>query len=341
MDVAAFVQWREGYEAHDWRTTMPRSLLGLHHVTAICSDPQRNVDFYTRVLGLRLVKQTVNYDDPTTWHLYYGDTLGHPGTVLTFFAWPDAPGGQVGLGQFAAVALAIPAGAFGYWIERLIGQGIAYQQPVRRFGERVVAFRDPDGLNLELVALADPPPSTPWPDSPVPEDKAIRGLHGVSLWQGHSATADFFTGHLAFRAASGEATTERLVSGTGAERAVLDLVGATGMWDGTVAVGTIHHVAWAVADEAALVAWQTHLRSAGLDVTDVRDRTYFKSIYTEAPGGATVELATMDPGFTQDEPAEALGTSLRLPPHLERQRLGLEGMLPALTVAAGHLFRGQ
>ncbi|HYJ12220.1 MAG TPA: VOC family protein, partial [Thermomicrobiales bacterium] len=256
---------------------MPRPLLGLHHVTAICSDPQRNVDFYTRVLGLRLVKQTVDYDDPTTWHLYYGDTLGQPGTVLTFFAWPDAPGGQVGLGQFASVTLAIPAGALGYWIERLIGLGIAYQQPVRRFGERVLAFRDPDGLHLELVAVADPPPSTPWSDSTVPVDQAIRGLHGVSLWRGSSATTDFFTDQLAFRPLGGEGSIERLVGGTGAQRARLDLIGATGLWDGTVAVGTIHHVALAVPDADELLAWQSHLRGAGLDVTEVRDRTYFQS----------------------------------------------------------------
>ena len=311
---------------------MPGPLLGLHHVTAICSDPQRNVDFYTRVLGLRLVKQTVNYDDPTAWHLYYGDTLGQPGTVLTFFAWPDAPGGQVGLGQFGSVALAIPAAAFGFWIERLIGLGIAYQQPRRRFGERVLAFRDPDGLNLELVTVPDPPATTPWPESPVPAQMAIRGLHGVSLWQGNPATADFFTSQLGFQRLSGEGSTERLVSGEGPQRSMLDLVGATGMWEGTVAVGTIHHVAWALPGIDELVDWQAHLRQAGLDVTDVRDRTYFQSIYTEAPGGAMVELATMTPGFTVDEPAATLGADLQLPSHLERRRLGIEGTLPPLII---------
>lgn len=319
---------------------MPRPPLGLHHVTAICSDPQRNIDFYTQVLGLRLVKQTVNYDDPTTWHLYYGDTLGNPGTVLTFFAQPDAPGGNVGLGLFGSVGFAIPVGAFGYWVERLIGLGIAYQQPTRRFGERVLAFRDPDGLNIELIAVTNPSTTTPWSESPVPVDKAIHGIHGVSLWQGTSGTTEFFTGHLGFQTLSGEGTTERLVIGDGIQRTTLDLTGATGMWEGSVAVGTIHHVAWAVQDIDDLGAWQTQLREAGLDVTEVRDRTYFQSIYTEAPGGATVELATVGPGFTQDELPDELGSSLQLPAHLERQRLGLEGMLPPLTTAPQRPFSG-
>lgn len=309
---------------------MPAPLPGLHHVTAICGDPQRNHDFYTRVLGLRLVKQTVNYDDPGTWHLYYGDATGQPGTLLTFFAWPDGAGGQVGLGQFGSVLLAIPARSLGFWIERLIGHGIPYQQPGRRFGERSVAFRDPDGLNLELVATSDTPPFTPWAESPVPAGHAIRGIHGVSLWQSGDETAGFFADRLGFHSAGRESTTHRLIIGDGNRQATLDLLGATGLWPGTVAVGTIHHVAWAVSGEEELAAWQTDLQNHDVAVTAIRDRTYFQSIYMEAPGGATVELATNGPGFTVDESDAGLGARLQLPAHLERQRLALEAMLPPL-----------
>ncbi len=317
---------------------MPAPLIGLHHVTAICSDPQRNLDFYTRVLGLRLVKQSVNDDDPTSWHLFHGDTTGQPGTLLTFFARPEEAGGQVGIGQFGSVLLAIPARSLGFWIERLISHGIPYQQPARRFGERGIAFRDPDGLNLELVALTETPEAVPWASSPLPVEHAIRGIHGVSLWQGDTATGAFFTAHLGFRQGGHESTTERLLAGKGPRPGVLDLIGATGLWNGTVAVGTIDHVAWAVADDEALAAWQAHLRDNDVVVSDIRDRTYFRSIVMEAPGGATVELATLGPGFTVDEDEAALGTTLQLPAHLERQRLGLEGMLPPLVTDPGQSF---
>ncbi len=309
---------------------MPAPLIGLHHVTAICGDAQRNHDFYTGVLGLRLVKQTVNFDDPNSWHLYYGDTTGQPGTLMTFFAWPDGEGGQVGLDQFGSVLLGIPAKSLGFWIERLLGLGIAYQQPGRRFGERSIAFRDPDGLNLELVTLPDPPPCDPWEDSPVPVEHAIRGIHGVSLWANGDAAATFFSERLGFRDGGRESTTHRLLVGQGERTGVLDLVGATGLWPGSVAVGTIHHVAWAVADDEELTAWQAELGAHDIDVTPIRDRTYFHSIYMETPGGAMVEMATSGPGFTVDEDAASLGQRLQLPPQLERQRLGLEGSLPPL-----------
>jgi glyoxalase family protein len=310
---------------------MPIPLAGLHHVTAVCSDPQQNFDFYTQILGLRLLKQTVNFDDPSSWHLYYGDTTGRPGTVMTFFAWPDGDAGQVGIGQFGTVMFAIPTGSLGFWIERLIRFGIPYQPPVRRFGERVLAFRDPDGLNLELVTAADRRPVEPWSESPVPAAHQIAGIHGVSLWQGSPDTANFFQERLGLATTEYASNTRRLAAGGGPERGMLDLISATGLWQGTVAVGTIHHVAWAVPSMDDLVAWQFSLRSQDVDVTDVRDRTYFQSIYLDAPGGAMVELATANPGFTVDEEKASLGMKLQLPQHLERQRLGLERMLPPLN----------
>lgn len=311
---------------------MPLPLLGLHHVTAICSDPQRNVDFYAGALGLRLVKQTVNYDDPTTWHLYYGDAAGTPGTIITFFAWPDADGGQIGIGQFGTVSFAIPTSAFGYWVERLISLGISYQHPARRFGERYLAFRDPDGLNLELVAVADPPASEPWEQGSVPPQHAIRGIHGVTLWTGSGDTADFFTELLGFTSLGGESTTQRLAVGRGPASATLDLVGATGLWNGSVSVGTIHHVAWQVATGEDERDWQAHLRAQDIAASEVRDRSYFHSIYFDAPGGALQEIATNGPGFAIDEAPATLGTTLQLPEGLEPMRLGLEGSLTPLRI---------
>ena len=318
---------------------MPAPLLGLHHVTAICGDPQRNHEFYTRILGLRLVKQTVDDDDPTSWHLFYGNATGQPGTLLTFVARPDDAGGQVGVDQFGTVLLGIPTRSLGFWIERLIGHGIPYQQPARRFGERGIAFRDPDGLNLELVALGESPDATPWAGSSVPAEHAIKGIHGVTLWQGRTTTGEFFVNQLGFRRGGHESTTERLLLGQGKHQGVLDVVGATGLWNGSVGVGTIQQVAWSVANVDDLIAWLTDLRNRGIPASDVRDRTYYHAISLEAPGGAMVELATLGPGLTVDEDEANLGSTLQLPNRLERQRLGLEGMLPPLvTEPRSHPF---
>jgi catechol 2,3-dioxygenase-like lactoylglutathione lyase family enzyme len=309
-------------------------LLGLHHVTAIAGEPRRNAGFYAGLLGLRLVKQTVDFDDPATLHLYYGDATGRPGRLLTFFCWPGAARGRQGTGQATAVALAIPRASLGFWTERLIGHGVPFAGPDRRFGERLIAFRDPDGLALELVAV-DAPPGSGWAGGPVPAEHAVRGVHGVTLWQEDAArTEGFLTEEFGFRRHGTEGTRTRLaLAGGGA--GLVDVVGAAGFWTGEVAVGTFHHVAWGVADETGLAGWRERLVAAGLAVTPVRDRRYFRSIYLREPGGVLFEVATDGPGFAVDEPADDLGGRLSLPPWLEADRARIERALPPLAPRPG------
>jgi catechol 2,3-dioxygenase-like lactoylglutathione lyase family enzyme len=307
-----------------------RRLSGLHHVTAIAGDPQRNVDFYAGVLGLRLVKRTVNFDHPTTYHLYYGDRLGTPGTILTFFAWPDGNPGRLGPGQFGAIGLAIPPASIGYWIGRLVSKGVPHSRPECRFGESVIPLRDPDGLRLELVATAAARDQADLPVSDVEPEHAIRRVHSVSLWEHDDRSAAFLTDHLGFRAEEDEDGRRRLVSGEGETAAAIDLVRAAGFWEGAEGTGTIHHVAWRAGDDASQAAWRDELEQLESGVTPVRDRFYFRSIYFNEPGGALLELTTDEPGFTVDEPPGELGASLKLPPWYEEQREYLSRFLPPI-----------
>jgi predicted esterase/catechol 2,3-dioxygenase-like lactoylglutathione lyase family enzyme len=309
---------------------MTQQLGGLHHVSAIARDPRRNLDFYTGVLGLRLVKKTVNFDYPQGYHLYYGDAAGTPGTLLTFFPLPRAKDGRQGVGQTVAVGLAIPPASLGYWIERLLRHGVRYEGPTTRFTERVLAFRDPDGLALELVASAAAVAQLGAVEGPVPAEHAIRGLHSVTLWEEDAAaTAAFLTGTLGFQQVAEEGGLTRYAVG-GGPGALVDVRPARGFWPGVVAAGAVHHVAWRVSDAAALENWRERLVAAGHDATDVRDRLYFRSVYFHEPGGALFELATAGPGFAVDEPPARLGQTLRLPPWLEDRRAEIERALPPL-----------
>jgi len=309
---------------------------GLHHVTAIAGDPRGNLRFYREVLGLRLVKRTVNFDDPGTYHLYYGDALGRPGTLLTFFPWPGARPGQVGAGQVVAIAFTIPEAAIGYWQERLQAHGVAVERIAPRFEEEevVLGFRDPDGLALELVAHPRAEERSGWPDGPVPPDDAIRGLHAVALLEAVAEpTLRFLIEGMGFRVEREEGDRIRLQVGPGGPGAWMDLRMDPRASRGRGAVGTVHHVAWRVASEAEQGAWRTHLQAWGLYVTPVMDRKYFRSIYFREPGGVLFEIATDPPGFTVDEPPERLGTGLMLPDWLEPQRGEIERALPPLEVS--------
>lgn len=307
------------------------TLLGLHHLTAIVSDPRRNIDFYSGVLGLRLVKITVNFDDPGTYHLYYGDGLGRPGTILTFFPWLDARRGRQGTGQVGTIALAIPSAALAYWIGRLITHGVRYDGPTRRFDEQVLSFRDPDGLLLELVAHGGADDRPGWADGPVPAEHAIRGLHSAALWlDGYELTARLLTETLGFRLVREEENRFRYALGDGRAGALLDIRCIPGFWQGAVAVGTVHHIAWRAADDEQQRAWRERLAALDLNVTPILDRTYFRSIYFREPGDVLFEIATDPPGFTVDEPPEALGTALKLPAWLEPQRDTIIQQLPPL-----------
>jgi glyoxalase family protein len=314
---------------------------GLHHVTAIAGDPQRNVEFYLRVLGLRLVKRTVNFDAPDTYHLYYGDEVGTPGTILTFFPWAGAPRGRRGTGQATTVSFSIPEASLGYWRERVAGAGVQAQAS-SRLDEDVLVLSDPDGLQIELVARSDTDPRPPWARGPVPGEHAIRGLYAVTLTE-HRAdtTAGLLTDAMGFRLVDESGNRARFDTGDGGAGARVDVLDEPRGPHGHVAVGTVHHVAWRTPDDAVQLDWRSSLVSEGLNVTPVLDRRYFHSIYFREPGGVLFEIATDAPGFATDEPVETLGTRLQLPPWLESEREWIEQKLPPLTLPADVVPGGQ
>ena len=309
------------------------TVLGLHHVTAIASDPQRNLDFYAGVLGLRLVKRTVNFDDPGSYHFYFGDEAGTPGSILTFFPWPDAEKGRVGTGQVAITSFAIQRDATAFWIERLLRYSIAWQGPVRRMApggatEHVISFRDPDGLMLELVAGSAPDPRTGWQTADVPLERTIRGLHSVTLWveQG-DPTEQVLRDTLGFHLLGEDGSTRRYTIGDRGPGAIVDVRSVGGFVSGVGGVGTVHHVAWGTASDAEELALRERILRAGLEPTPVVDRTYFRSVYFREPGGVLFEIATVSPGFTLDEPLERLGEQLMLPAQFASGRAEIEGAL--------------
>ncbi len=296
---------------------------GLHHVTAIAGPPQRNVDFYVGLLGLRLVKKTVNFDDPGTYHLYYGDEAGRPGTILTFFPWAHAVPGKAGSGMTSETAFSIPADTLDAWKQRLAAAGHAFDAPTERFGERVLAFRDPDGLPLAFVAHLVAQGAV--------DGEAIRSFHSVTLRLAAPAqTARLLTDLFGYEAAGEEDGRLRFHAPGQAPGNIIDLVASEAR--GRPGAGTVHHIAFRAHDEAEQLAWREKVRSFGLFVTEVKDRNYFRSIYFREPGGVLFEIATDPPGFTADEPADALGTHLKLPPWLEPRRAQLEAQLPPLRI---------
>jgi glyoxalase family protein len=312
---------------------MDQPLLGLHHVTAIAGNPQGNVDFYTEVLGQRLVKLTVNFDNPGTYHLYYGDEAGHPGTILTFFPWPHLRKGGRGSGQPTSTAYSIPAGSAGYWIERLKQFGIPYDKPYERFNEEVLALYDPDGLQLELVANENASPDRAWRRGTVPPEHALRGFYSITLTEKNlDPTASILGDVMGFRCAGETNNRCRFEVGEGADKARIDLLFMPDAPTGFESVGTVHHIAYRTPDDAQQAAWQTHLLGHGLNVTRVMDRQYFRSIYFREPGGVLFEIATDPPGFTFDEKIEELGSALKLPPWLEPRRAQIQAELPTLQL---------
>jgi glyoxalase family protein len=306
-------------------------ILGLHHVTAIAGDPQKNIDFYAGVLGLRLVKLTVNYDDPTTYHLYYGDGQGHPGTIMTFFPWPGAVAGRIGTGQLTVTSFAVQERSLGYWKNRLTEHNTSVQEARSEFDEELLFFTDPDGLQLELVATPHANPNHLWSRGPVPADFAIRGFHHVTLSEsGYERTASLLTNTLGFKRLQEQGSHFRYSLSTGIPGTIVDLLCAPEGRPGRVSVGTVHHVAWRTPTDQQQVKWREAIRHLQYDVTPVIDRTYFHSIYFREPGGVLFEIATDPPGFAVDEPADQIGTSLVLPLWLEGERRELERILPAV-----------
>ena len=303
---------------------------GIHHITAIAGEPKRHVAFYARTLGLRFVKRTVNFDDPSTWHLYYGDETGSPGSALTFFVWQSLPAGRHGAGEAQEIAFAIPAGSLEYWMKRLAAKGIAPKTAPPRFGESVIAFEDPAGHKLELVASESAGKIPGW-NGEVPAEHAIRGFHGVTLELRDTArTADVLTEVFGFRPAGSEQNRQRYVAAEGPLGTVVDLRVTPGTPRASEGIGTVHHVAFRAAGDAEEMEMRMRALALGLRATEQVQRFYFRSVYFREPGGVLFEIATDDPGFAIDEPKERLGSRVMLPPWYERKRAAIEAALPPL-----------
>jgi glyoxalase family protein len=309
------------------------SLKGIHHVTAMAGDPQTNVDFYCGILGFRLVKLTVNFDDPNTYHLYYGDAVGSPGTILTFFPLAQNFRGTAGTGQIATVSFAVPMGSLPFWQEYLQKRSVEVSPPVHRWNFTRLEFNDRDGMKLEIVEDPTPRPFAFWKGGGIPESFAIRGLFGITM--SVAAGTDslrFFADRLG---ASLQATADAsalFVLGETEKVGFIEVVALGRRQPGTIGPGTVHHVAWRVANDDEQLAWQSKLSNAGIGVTPVRDRKYFRSVYFREPGEVLFEIATDPPGFTVDEPRESLGSKLQLPEWLECERRFLHKTLPPVKV---------
>lgn len=310
---------------------MKTQVHGLHHITAMSSDTKRNMEFYTNVLGLRFVKQSVNQDDPGTYHLYYGDYTGAPGTVLTFFPWFGLRRGRPGSGQVYATAFSVPSGSMPFWKQRLAELNIPAESVESRFGDEVLPFTDPDGLRLELVATAEADPRAPTPSAVIPPEHAIRGFHSATLGLVDSArTARVLTDDMGYRLVAESGHRARFAAGTGGPGTYVDLLTDPALPRGLNGAGTVHHVAFRVPDDDAQASARAALLQSGLHVSPMIDRAYFKSIYYREPAGILFEIATDQPGFAIDEPVASLGQRLSLPPRLEPLRAEIEAALPSL-----------
>ena len=312
---------------------MVKGVLGLHHITAIASDPQRTLDFYTKILGLRLVKLTVNYDDPSTYHLYFGDEIGHPGSVLTFFPWPGQPRGRKGAGQATSTSFSIPPGSIPYWEDRLKSHGVSVDAPDKRFDDTVLSFKDLDGQGLELVGSKGVEGRTGWAQGPVPKEHTIKGFHSVALLEeALERTETVLVDTLGFRQVGEEEDRFRYEAGDGGDGTIVDILSRPKAQPGFVSVGTVHHVAFRAADDAHQKDLRQEVVKADLNVTDVINRNYFHSIYFREHGGVLFEVATDQPGFAIDESSDQLGTKLALPPWLEASRAEIEKNLPPVNL---------
>ena len=305
---------------------------GIHHVTAISGPARRNLDFYTRVLGLRLVKKTVNFDDPSTYHLYYGDQVGSPGSILTFFPWEHGAAGRLGVGETSETAFRIAPEAIGYWTHRLVAEAVEDESPTRVFGETVLRFRDPDGMRLALVATEGATNERAWAGSEVPPEYGIRGFHSVTLMLREAgATGAILQDVFGFAEDGREGSLVRYASGA-RQGGIVQIREVGDFLPGRSGGGSVHHVAFRAADDAAEFAMVEKLaRNHGLHTTEQRDRNYFRSVYFREPGGVLFEIATDQPGFAVDEAPEALGQSLRMPPGLEARRAEIEAVLPKVA----------
>ncbi|MBP1157225.1 MULTISPECIES: ring-cleaving dioxygenase [unclassified Paenibacillus] len=308
---------------------MPQQTAGIHHITAFVTDAQENVDFYAGVLGLRLVKKTINFDAPEVYHLYFGNETGSPGTAITFFPWANARRGRIGGGQVGTTTFVVPPGALGFWEDRLQKLNISYSR-TERFSEEYLQFKDSDSLQLELVEREEGPRSQ-WSFGGVTPDKAIKGFGGAVLF----STAPDQTMNLLEHVMGLEKEGEE--GGFVRFRAVGDLgnvidVNAVAMGSGQGGAGTVHHIAWRAKDDQDHQLWRNHILQSGFQPTPIVDRQYFNAIYFREEGGILFEIATDPPGFALDEDADALGEKLMLPEWFEPQRAAIEQGLPPIQI---------
>lgn len=306
-------------------------MAGIHHVTAIAGSPTRNFDFYTRTLGLRFVKRTVNFDDPGTYHFYYGDEAGTPGTILTFFPWEGIGKGYRGSGMATSIGYSVPADSLRFWAERLTKHKVKQEKLAERFGEPFLSFQDPDGLQLDLVVPSAADNRKAWETNQVKADVATKGFHSVTLTvRNLGPTAAVLTDLLGYQLLKQEGNRYRFVTDAIENAAIVDIMEAPTLAPGRGAAGTNHHVAFRVKNEEILMAFREKIAGKGFGITPKIDRDYFFSLYFREPGGVLFELATDNPGFTRDEPLAELGTSLKLPKQYEGSRKQIEAVLPAL-----------
>lgn len=310
---------------------MENTVNGIHHITAIAGNAKRNYDFYTKVLGLRMVKKTVNFDDPETYHLYYGDKEGTPGTILTFFPWEGISPGRRGARQATEIGYSVPEGSFDFWLKRFEDHNVIYNKVAEKFGEKYLTFLDPDGLKLELIAAKNTDTRLPWETNEVKAENATKGFHSVTITTNKmQPTADILTGVFGYRLLEQHVNRYRFITDAVENAAIIDLVEVAGEVAGHVAGGSVHHVAFRVKNEEVLMQYREKIAALGLHITDKIDRNYFYSLYFREPGGVLFELATDNPGFAVDESVEELGTHLKLPAQHEQFRSTLEKTLPKL-----------
>jgi glyoxalase family protein len=309
---------------------MDNRILGLHHITAIAGNARRNFDFYTKVLGLRMVKKTVNFDDPGTYHFYFGDEVGTPGTILTFFPWEGISQGSQGVGQATEVVYSVPDGSLDFWKQRLANHNVKIDATGKRFGEDFISFKDPDGMPLTFLVSNTPDERHGWQTPDINRDFAAKGFHSVTLSLSKRGPTEKVLQLLGYALTGEDGNRFRYATDAVNTAAIIDIV-ETKEAGGVNAGGTIHHIAFRVKDEKAQMEWRDKIVKAGYQITPQIDRNYFYSLYFREPGGVLFEIATDNPGFAVDEPVAELGTNLKLPAQYEAYRDKIEKVLPVLA----------
>ena len=310
---------------------MENKILGLHHITAIAGAAQRNYEFYTKLLGLRLVKKTVNFDDPGTYHFYYGDEVGSPGSILTFFPWEGVRKGRAGIGMATEIGYSVPEGSLDFWKKRFAQLNVKHQPAGESFGEQYLQFEDPDGLLLNLIVAKTGDNRKPWTTTDVKENAAIKGFHSAVLTlQKNEPTAKILTDIFGYQFLKQEGNRYRFITDATPTANIIDIAEEPNGQQGINAGGTNHHIAFRAKDDNILMEFREKVRAAGLHITEKIDRNYFYSLYFREPGGVLFEIASDNPGFATDETVSELGTHLMLPPQYEKNRKQIEEVLPML-----------